>query len=96
MENVRLGDIFEIEEPENPSTGYRFIDEQVSDGLVILKSVYISDKSMVKKCLYGTPGIHRWTIKVKKLGKQYLRITYGREWDKSTWETKTIYIYVDN
>jgi predicted secreted protein len=95
MENVRLGQIFEIELDENPTTGFTYFHEEASDGILILKSVYIPYTDRTKRVLYGASGIHRWTIKAIQPGKQYIKVTKGQKWNESTWETETIYIYVN-
>lgn len=92
---VRLNQIFEIIREENPSTGFTYFDEELSNGLRLLKSEYIKSESAVRRHLYGAPGYHIWTIKAIRTGKQSVRLYYGQEWDKSTWEIKTLNVYVN-
>jgi predicted secreted protein len=91
---VRLGEIFEIVREENPSTGYTYFREEVSSGLKLLKSEYIKDESEAKIFLYGSPGVHVWTVKAVKTGRQTVLLYYGQEWDESTWDPKLIVVYV--
>jgi|FrelakmetLWP11LW_1041352.scaffolds.fasta_scaffold44846_2 predicted secreted protein len=93
---VRVGEIFEIELDENPTTGFTYFSEETSEGLVVLKSVYIPYTDLTKRVLYGAAGIHRWIMKALQPGKQFLKVTKGQKWNESTWETETIYIYVNN
>jgi predicted secreted protein len=92
--DVRLNQIFEIIREENPSTGFTYFREEVSNGLKLLKSEYIKSDSAVKRHLYGLPGYHIWTLKATSVGKQSVILYYGQEWDETTWETKTVNVYV--
>jgi len=92
---VRLGEIFDIELDENPTTGFTYFSEESSEGISILKSVYIPYTDLTKRVLYGASGIHRWTLKAVMAGKQFLKVTKGQKWNESTWDTETIYIYVN-
>jgi inhibitor of cysteine peptidase len=91
---VTLGQIFEVNREENPTTGYTYFHEELSNGLKLIKSEYVKDESAVKRHLYGSPGYHIWKLKATKFGKQTLRLYYGQEWNQDTWEIKTITIYV--
>jgi predicted secreted protein len=91
---VRLNQIFEIIREENPSTGFTYFREEVSNGLKLIKSEYIKTESAMKRHLYGSPGYHIWTLKANRVGKQSVILYYGQEWDETTWEIKTVNVYV--
>jgi predicted secreted protein len=91
---VSLNQIFQITREENPSTGFTYFKEEVSNGLKLLKSETIKSESAVKRHLYGSPGYHIWTLKATRVGKQSVVLYYGQEWDETTWETKTVNVYV--
>jgi predicted secreted protein len=95
MEIVKLGQVFVLKRKENPSTGYTYFKEEVSNGLSIIRSVYIPRENIAEKQLFGAPGIHLWRIKANKSGKQNITLYFGQEWDKTTWTTENIVIYVE-
>jgi predicted secreted protein len=92
--NVKLGEIFEIVRVENPSTGYTYFNEELSDGLKLIKSEFIYDENDLKKQLFGSPGYHIWRIMGTKYGRQTIFLYYGQEWDDTTWERTKINVYV--
>lgn len=91
---VSLGQIFEIVRVENPTTGFVYFREELSNGLKLIKSEYVPDESAVKKQLFGSPGYHIWKIKATKIGRQMITLYYGQEFNEETWEIKTIPVYV--
>ena len=92
--DVKLGQVFQITRNENPSTGFVYFSEELTDGLILLKSAYIKDESEANMRLFGKPGYHLWVIKAEQSGRQKIKIYYGQEWDDSTWEIENINIYV--
>ena len=95
MEIVKTGQIFDITRKENPSTGYTYFREELSNGLSLIRSIYIPRENLAEKQLFGSPGIHLWRIKALVQGKQNITFYFGQEWDKSTWTTENIIIYVE-
>lgn len=91
---VKLGQIFEIVRTENPSTGYTYFHEELSDGLKLIKTEFVYDDSAVKQQLFGSPGYRIWRILATKRGRQTIFLYYGQEWDDQTWERKKITVYV--
>lgn len=96
MEIVKLGQIFDITRKENPSTGYTYFREELSNGLSLIRSVYIPRENLAEKQLFGAPGVHLWRIKSNKSGKQNITLYFGQEWDQTTWSIENIIIYVEN
>lgn len=92
---VKLEQIFEIVREENPTTGFVYFREELTNGLKLLKSQFVPDESAVKKQLFGSPGYHIWQIKAIKSGRQMITLYYGQEWNEETWEKKTIIVYVN-
>jgi predicted secreted protein len=95
MEVVSLNQIFDILRKENPSTGYTYFKEILSNGLSLIRSNYIPRENIGEKQVFGASGIHLWRIKATQNGRQTLTLYYGQEWDESTWSLENITIYVN-
>jgi|688.fasta_scaffold952002_2 predicted secreted protein len=95
MEIVKQGQIFDIIRKENPSTGYTYFKEELSNGLSLIRSKYIPRENIGEKQIFGASGVHLWRIKANQSGKQNITLYLGQEWDRSTWTSENIIIYVE-
>ena len=96
MEIVKQGQIFDITRKENPSTGYTYFKEELSNGLILIRSTYVPRENIGEKQVFGASGIHLWRIKANKSGRQNITLYFGQEWDSTTWTSENIIIYVEN
>lgn len=76
--NLKVGDRFSIQLPENPTTGFQWAINPNQDGLLTLqKTSYIPASPQ----LIGSGGQKIWEFKVKKAGKTNLSLKYWRPWE---------------
>jgi inhibitor of cysteine peptidase len=88
---VRPGETFELELPENPTTGYRW-HLLSADG-----SVYkLQDDSFQPSggTAYGGGGIRRWRFQAVQEGAAPLEVEYRRSWEKQAAEIFKITVRV--
>jgi inhibitor of cysteine peptidase len=87
---VVLGESFEIQLPENPTTGYRW--QLRSSGEPILE---VQDDSFQPTTdRPGAGGMRRWRFRAGQEGATNLQIEYRRSWEKAAVETFQISVRV--
>ncbi len=78
--NLKVGQIFILELPSNPSTGYQWEVFEIDNTL--LKPIGKSEfTSSTKSQIVGAPGIEKFKFKAIKKGKTKLTLQYKRPWE---------------
>ncbi|MDD3043022.1 MAG: protease inhibitor I42 family protein [Methanosarcinaceae archaeon] len=79
--SLENGDIFILELPENPSTGYSW-ELGMNMGIDILEEGYIQDEKPLE--MVGVGGTHFWIIKADSSGSQKISAVYKQFWEEET------------
>ncbi len=78
--NLKVGQIFILELPSNPSTSYQWEVFEIDNTL--LKPIGKSEfTSSTKSQIVGAPGIEKFKFKAIKKGKTKLTLQYKRPWE---------------
>jgi inhibitor of cysteine peptidase len=87
---VTVGQVFVVELPSNPTTGFRWNYQQ--DGEPVVEQVgepsYLLGPSPVG--MMGGGGTETWTFRATKEGRETLRLEYARPWEKDAAPVQTI------
>jgi len=77
---VQLGDEIEIELQGAGGTGYAWYFDELDDDFfgLIHEGRKIQEKS---RQLVGSPTLHTWVFKAKKIGKSVIKMSYYRIWE---------------
>ncbi len=80
---LQVGQAFQLTLGSNPTTGYRWVFDGQSSGIVVQegKPVYAADNP--DKGLMGGGGIEHWTFRAVKPGMETLRLEYRRPWEQA-------------
>ncbi len=80
---LQVGQAFQLTLRSNPTTGYRWVFDGQSSGIVVQegKPVYAADNP--DKGLMGGGGIEHWTFRAVKPGTETLRLEYRRPWEQA-------------
>lgn len=87
---VKKGEVFTVNLPENPSTGYSW-NLTTGDGLTIKSDRYIPPAQQIP----GRGGRHEWAIEASKAGPQKVSGIYKRPWEPATGSENTFQLNVD-
>lgn len=79
--SLEKGDVFTLELPENPSTGYSW-ELGINMGLDFLEDGYIQDDAPQE--MVGVGGTHFWIIKADSSGSQEINAVYKQFWEEET------------
>ncbi len=80
---LQVGQAFQLTLGSNPTTGYRWVFDGHSSGIVVQEGqpVYAADNP--EKGLMGGGGIEHWTFRAVKPGTETLRLEYRRPWEQA-------------
>jgi len=87
---VSVGESFEIELSENPTTGYRWQMSATGPSAVELET----DKFEPSTEAIGAGGTRRWTFLAVREGNDHLEFEYRRSWERKATELFRIAIQV--
>jgi inhibitor of cysteine peptidase len=87
---IALGEQFEIELAENPTTGYRW--HFLSTGGPVLDIQEDSFQSTGAAC--GAGGMRRWRLRALQMGTTQLAIEHRRSWETHATETFVVHVLV--
>jgi predicted secreted protein len=78
---VKAGEIFTIELPGNPTTGYTWNVQFCEDSPLLLETQEFIQENLGT---VGSGGIFMWNFRAAKLGSCSLHFTYRRPWETVT------------
>jgi inhibitor of cysteine peptidase len=90
---ANIGDEVKITLPSNPSTGFRWALDSVSDA-TILKQEGDSEYILPESSAVGAGGQEIWTFKALKRGTSRISLAYSQSWEGGTKGEWTIIIDV--
>jgi inhibitor of cysteine peptidase len=88
---VRPGDTFEIEFPENPTTGYRWHLSSSNEPVLELQDDSFQPAGGTA-C--GAGGLRRWRFQATQAGSTTLDLQYRRPWEQQPAQTTQIAVHV--
>ena len=77
---VRVGDVFTIEIPSNPTTGYEWFMEEEIEKISFLDGDPFGQIIVNDEMGFGAPGIQRFTFAADNEGSEIINLLYRRIW----------------
>ena len=87
---IERGESFEVELPENPTTGYRWHPRSSGAPLLELED----DSFHASGGLYGAGGLRRWRFRAVQEGSADLELEYRRSWEARAAESFKVAVRV--
>ncbi len=88
------GKIVQLEVESNPTTGYQWMISKLPRALIFVSSDYQQSKDCPKGAV-GCSGKQTFTFLARQSGTASLQLIYGRTFDKTSWQEKTIPVVID-
>ena len=94
---VQVGSVVEIRLPENPTTGYMWmVDELNADKFQLISNVFVPPGDTHSAAgMVGAGGTRVFRIKCVKMGAETVRLIYNRPWWENSPPVKTFYLKLE-
>jgi len=87
---ILLGDSFEVQLAENPTTGYRWLLHSTQGRTIEIQE----DSFQARGGAIGAGGIRRWRFRASETGPADLEFEYRKSWEKKAVETFKVAVRV--
>ncbi|MBT0730609.1 protease inhibitor I42 family protein [Rosenbergiella nectarea] len=87
------GKIVQLEVKSNPTTGYQWMISKLPQELIFVSSDYQQNKDCPKGAV-GCSGKQTFTFIAQQAGTTSLQLIYGRAFDKTSWQEKTVAVVI--
>lgn len=77
----------------NPTTGYQWMISKLPEALIFVSSDYQQNKDCPKGAV-GCSGKQTFTFLAQQAGTVHLQLIYGRTFDKTSWQEKTVPVVI--
>lgn len=77
----------------NPTTGYQWMISKLPEALIFISSDYQQNKDCPKGAV-GCSGKQTFTFLAQQAGTVHLQLIYGRTFDKTSWQEKTVPVVI--
>ena len=75
--DLPVGETLEVSLSENKTTGFQWILESSSKGVLSLVSDELEPGRLI-----GEPGIHHWLFRPERAGSDRIELSYKRPWEE--------------
>ena len=90
---VVQGKIVRLSVESNPTTGYQWMISKLPQELIFVSSDYQQNKDCPKGAV-GCSGKQTFTFIAQQAGTTSLQLIYGRAFDKTSWQEKTVPVVI--
>jgi len=88
------GKLIQFAVESNPTTGYQWMISRLPQELMFVSSDYQQNKDCPKGAV-GCSGKQTFTFLAQQVGTADLTLIYGRTFDKTSWQEKTVPVIIN-